>query len=102
MMRALMLAAAVAFALTGPAQAVSKLSAEKCSELNGISRYEAERALVVRDQLKSRRLELAKNINNRGKANYLGQMIRTSEEDLREARAAAAEYSTIWRNLCKD
>jgi len=98
-MRQMILAAAVALALTGPVAAddTLELGVLKCVSIFSKAKHEANRIL---------RLQLEKSSLQRARATIkdpaLERTIRETEEDIRAARAAAAEYSTIWRNLCKD
>lgn len=108
MMRAFILAAAVALAPTGPAQAVSELSAAECYKLKTLAHSFAGNTIAARGVLNSRldqqseeyreKVGAGKNYKNPG----LEQRIDNIKKGLRASRAAAVQYSTIWRNLCKN
>ena len=108
MMRAFILAAAVALAPTGPAQAVEELSAAECYELKTLAHWYGRNTIAARSNLSSlldqqseeyrKKVGTGNNYKNPG----LEQRIDNTKKSLRGGRAAAVEYSTIWRNLCKD
>lgn len=89
-------------ALTGTAEA--QLKSESCSKLNAHSRVQAERALVLYDQLQDNRHRLAMESGsaNENLLDFYRGISGRIEKDLRSSSALAAEFSTIWRNLCKD
>ena len=106
-MKHMILAAAVALALTGPAEAGAKLTAKGCSQLNTLAQQYAVFVLSNHNILKKRKdqwFEELKKVGPGEKWNNpgLGRLIEENEEQLRRNRTASAEYSTIWRNLCKD
>lgn len=100
-MKHVILAAATALALTGPVAADPlddfKLGVFKCVSIFSSATHEADTIL---------RLKLEKSSLQRARTTIkdpsLERTIRETEENIRAARAAAAEYSTIYRNLCKD
>lgn len=106
-MRQMILAAAVALALAEPAEAGEKLTAKDCSQLNTLAQHYAVVALSNHNILEKRKDQWFEELTKLGPGEKwnnpgLEQAISQSEGYVRQNRTAAAEYSTIYRNLCKD